>query len=216
MVLLVTVQVMVNHISISLLPAYEDKSLKLMRKGKDWTIMITRTTHIMFTCVYEDPKKRGLLTLYLTPFPEGLNVQPHVAWKVCNELLQNEVVRGGGLPEYVVYFRTTSSFARNLRDMNWHVWMLMITHWLFILECRWFPEWWRWYCRLLTWWISNKRLFSCARVLALSRLYIVMIKIIIVFITWLSWPRSYWPWLPGGGKTWFQLHIFNSLIKDYS
>ena len=79
MVLLVTVQVMVNHISISLIPAYEDKSLKLMRKGKDWTIMITRTTHIMFTCVYEDPKKRGLLTLYLTPFPEGLNVKPHVA-----------------------------------------------------------------------------------------------------------------------------------------
>ena len=79
MVLLVTVQVMVNHISISLIPAYEDKSLKLMRKGKDWTIMMIRTTHIFFTCVYEDPKKRGLLTLYLTPFPEGLNVQPHVA-----------------------------------------------------------------------------------------------------------------------------------------
>ena len=70
-----------SHFYHSLLPAYEneDKSLKLMRKGKDWTIMITRTTHIMFTCVYEDPKKRGLLTLYLTPFPEGLNVQPHVA-----------------------------------------------------------------------------------------------------------------------------------------
>ena len=59
MVLLVTVQVMVNHISISLLPAYEDKSLKLMRKGKDWTIMMTRTTHIMFTSVYEIQRKGG-------------------------------------------------------------------------------------------------------------------------------------------------------------
>ena len=214
MVLLVTVQVMVNHIFISLLPAYEDKSLKLMRKGKDWTIMMTRTTHIMFTYMcMRIQRKHYTWSLSRRAWMYSRMLPEKFAMNYCKT---RRGCGGGAIPEYVVYFRTTSSFARNLRDMNWHVWMLMITHWLFILECRWFPEWWRWYCRLLTWWISNKRLFSYAQVLALSRLYIVMIKIIIVFITWLSWPRSYWPWLPGGGKTWFQLHIFNSLIKDYS